>query len=89
MSEAQSETGQTIIIQQKAASAVGIASFVLGLISIFILAPLFVPLAVILGIIAIIKKQYLWGSLGLVCSVIGFVTSPILLGIIGAASMAG
>jgi len=79
---------QTIIIQNGNVSgnALGIASFVFGLISIFILSPLFVPLGIILGTIALIKKQLLWGSLGLVCSVIGFMTSPILLGVMGLTS---
>lgn len=82
---------QTIIIQNEKiqGNALGIASFIFGLISIFILAPLFVPLGLILGIIAVIKKQLIWGALGLVCSVIGFMTSPILLGILGLSSILG
>ena len=62
-------------------NALGIASFVFGLISIFFLAPVFVPLSLLLVIIAIIKKQLAWGIIWIVCGIIGFVTSPILLGI--------
>ena len=62
-------------------NALGITSFIFGLISIFFLAPVFVPLALLLVIIAIIKKQLAWGIIGIICGIIGFVTSPILLGI--------
>ena len=48
----------TIIITNENSSGAGVASFILGLISIFILSPLLVPIAILLGIIAIIKKQY-------------------------------
>lgn len=77
----------TIIIKNENSSGAGIASFIIGLISIFILSPLFVPIAIILGIIAIIKKQFVWGILGLLFAIIGFITSPILLGIFGLASL--
>jgi hypothetical protein len=70
----------TVIVKHDTSNALGIASFIFGLISIFILAPIFVPLAVIMGIIAVIKKQLTWGITGLVCAFIGFITSPILLG---------
>jgi len=78
---------QTIIIKNDSSNAIGIASFVLGLISVFFLSPVFVPIATILGIVAVIKKQLVWGIVGLICALIGFVTSPILLGIFGLASI--
>lgn len=85
----QEDSPRTVIIQNNTNSnAIGIASFVFGVISIFMLSIIFVPLAVILGIVAIIKKQLLWGGLGLVCATIGFITSPILLGLLGLASVA-
>lgn len=76
-----------IIVQNNMSNALGIASFIFGLISIFFLAPVFVPLALLLGIIAIIKKQLAWGIIGIICGIIGFVTSPILLGIFGLATI--
>ena len=76
-----------IIVQNNMSNALGIASFIFGLISIFFLAPVFVPLALLLGIIAIIKKQLAWGIFGIICSIIGFATSPILLGIFGLVSL--
>jgi len=79
--------GQTIIIRNETANAIGIAAFILGLLSIFIFSPIFVPIASILGVIAVVKKQLLWGILGLVCAIIGFVTSPILMGLTGIISI--
>ncbi|MEI6707845.1 MAG: hypothetical protein WCK96_12000 [Methylococcales bacterium] len=61
---------------------VGIASVIFGIISLFFLAPLFVPLALLCGILAVFKKQRLWGVGGIVCGIIGFVSSPVLLGML-------
>ena len=54
-------------------NALGIASFIFGLIGIFILAPIFVPLALFFGVIAVVKRQFVWGALGLLCGAIGFI----------------
>lgn len=78
-----SEPPVTVVVKRDNANALGIAAFVFGLISIFTLAPIFVPLAIIVGTIAIIKKQLAWGIIGLVCALIGFLTSPILMGLVG------
>jgi len=78
----------TIIVRHDTSNADGIASFIFGLISIFIFAPLFVPLAVILGIIAIINRTLVWGTLGLICAAIGFLTSPVLLGLFAITTIA-
>lgn len=67
----------------------GLASFVLGIISIFFMSPIFVPLAAILGIIAVFKKQFVWGILGLFCALVGFITSPILMGMLVLSSLSG
>ena len=66
----------------------GLASFILGIISIFYMSPVFVPLAVITGIVALFKKQFLWGILGIFCAFIGFITSPILLATLGLTALA-
>ncbi|MGH8489117.1 MAG: FHA domain-containing protein, partial [Gammaproteobacteria bacterium] len=83
------ESGRTstIILKHDATNALGIASFIFGLISIFVLAPIFVPMALIFGIIAVVKKQLAWGISGLICALIGFITSPILLGFFGLATL--
>ncbi|TSA38020.1 MAG: hypothetical protein D4R63_11935 [Methylococcaceae bacterium] len=77
------------MLQNNTSNSLGIASFIFGLISIFFLSPVFVPIALILGVIAVIKKQLVWRILGLVCALIGFMASPILLGIFGLVSLAG
>ena len=82
-------TTTTVILQNDTNNSLGIASFIFGLISIFFLSPIFVPLALIFGVIAVIKKQLPWGYVGLICALIGFMTSPILLGIFGLVSLAG
>lgn len=63
-------------------NALGISSFVFGVISIFSFAIVCVPLAVILGLLGLRHEQKVWAILGLVCSVIGFITSPILMGLV-------
>lgn len=61
----------------------GIAAFVFGVISIFSLAIVTVPLALVLGLIGLGHRDKLWAILGLACGVIGFLTSPVLLGLVG------
>jgi hypothetical protein len=69
----------TVHPQNNTSNDFGIASFIFGLISIFALSPIFVPMGFILGIIAVMKNQNLWGVLGIICSLIGLMTSPFLL----------
>ena len=66
----------------------GLVSFIMGVVSIFYMAPVFVPLAIITGIVALFKKQFLWGMLGLICAFIGFITSLILLAALGLTAIA-
>jgi hypothetical protein len=80
-------TTTTIILQNDTSNSLGIASFIFGLISIFFLSPVFVPIALIFGVIAVVKNQLAWGITGLICALIGFMTSPILLAIFGLASL--
>lgn len=75
-----------VVLDQRKGNGVGIACFVFGLLSIFFLSPIFVPIALVLGVIGLIKGQALWSILGLIMSLIGFFTSPILLGILGLAT---
>ena len=81
------ENQQTVVVVQDRSNALGIASFIFGLISIFILSPLFVPLALLFGVIGIVKKQIVWSIVGMIFAIIGFATSPMLLGIFGLASI--
>ena len=49
---------------------IGVFSFIIGLIGIFLFSFILCPIALILGIIAIIQKNnILWGALGIVCAI--------------------
>jgi hypothetical protein len=76
--------GDVPVVVEKRGNALGIASFVFGTISIFLFAPLLVPLALLLGLIGLIKRQFVWSLLGIVAATLGFLTSPILMGFFGA-----
>ena len=76
--ETKNET-KTIIIQGPSPT-LGIVGFVFGLISIFALSIIFVPLALIFAITSFFKEeQHIWAILALICAIIGTVTSPVLL----------
>jgi len=81
------ENKETVVVIQNQSNALGIASFIFGLISIFILSPLFVPLALLFGVLGIIKKQIVWSIVGIIFALVGFATSPMLLGMFGLVSM--
>jgi hypothetical protein len=49
---------------------------------VFILSPLFSPLALILGLLAFLQKEYAAGIIGISFGVIGILTSPILLALL-------
>lgn len=85
MNDYEDHLTKNTVVQQQANNDLGIISFALGFVSIFFLAPLFVPIALTLGIIAVCKKQLAWGLAGIICSLIGFITSPILLAMLGLA----
>ena len=62
----------------------GIASFILGLIGIFLVSFILCPLALVFGIVAIIQNnQIAWAIFGIIFAIIGAVTSPILMSMIG------
>lgn len=66
----------TVIIQQAPSAALGICALIFSIISIFFLAILFIPLALIFGIIAIIKNQLAWGISAIIISIISAFFSP-------------
>ena len=82
------ENQEKIIVVKSQSNALGIASFVFGLISIFVLSVVFVPLALLFGILGIIKKQLVWSIVGLILALVGFATSPMLLSMFGLANLA-
>ena len=70
------------IIIKETVQHYGTMSVIFGFVGIFILSPLFSPLAFIFGILAITKQEYLAGLLGIFFSIIGVLTSPILMALI-------
>ena len=72
---------EKIIIKQSA-PIYGTLSIIFGFIGIFILSPLFSPLAFILGLLACLQKEYAAGILGIVFGIIGVITSPILMALL-------
>ena len=70
---------KTIIIQGPSPT-LGIVGFVFGVISIFALSIIFVPIAIIFAIFSFFKdEQHIWAILALICAIIGAVTSPLTL----------
>ena len=70
------------IIVKQSSSIYGSLSIIFGFIGVFILSPLFSPLALILGLLACLQKEYAAGLIGILFSVIGILTSPILLALL-------
>jgi len=72
----------TQIIIKEVSQSYGALSIIFGFIGIFILSPLFSPIALIFVIISLTKKDYLAGIIGIIFAVIGVLTSPILMALI-------
>ena len=66
----------------------GFASILFGILSIFVFAPIFVPLAIIFSFVALVTRQASWGLTGFICALVGFVSSPILMGMLGIMTLA-
>jgi len=80
--------GQTIVIHDKrVGSGAGIGSIIFGILGIFFLGIVFVPLSLIFGIVAVAKKQYALGIIGLICCAIAAITSPTLWAIFGISAL--
>lgn len=76
---------QTVIVKEKS-KTFSIFGIVFGLLSVFIMAILFVPLGVIFSLLGLLKRDttnIILGVAGLVLSLIGLMTSPLLMGLIG------
>ncbi|VAW71443.1 hypothetical protein MNBD_GAMMA12-3985 [hydrothermal vent metagenome] len=80
-----STTNAAILVEQKS-NAFGILSFIFGIIGIFVIAIVFVPLSIIFGVIGLIKKQYVWSIAGLICAGIATAASPLIMGMLMVAS---
>ncbi len=69
-------------------SVVGWIAVICGILGLFTLSIVFVPLGLLFSFIAIFSGQILWGLFGIVLALLGFLTSPTLLGIVGLAALA-
>lgn len=81
---------ETRIVIENPTPTAGICSLVVGFIGVFILSFILSPLALILGIVALFQggvSGVIMGLVGIVLSVVGTVTSPILMGLLGLASL--
>lgn len=54
-----------------------------GLLGIFTISYIFVPLSLICSVVALFMRQISWAFIGLLLSVVGFLTSPVLLTLLG------
>ena len=70
------------IIIKETVQHYGTRSVIFGFVGVFILSPIFSPLAFIFGILSISKQEYLAGAIGITFSIIGVLTSPILMALI-------
>ena len=76
---------QVVFIKTKS-KTFGILGLVFGLISVFIMSVLFVPLIILFSVLGLLKRDLttiILGGSGLVLSLIGLMTSPMLMGLIG------
>ena len=74
---------QVVIVEKRVGSAAGFASILFGILGIFTLGLLFVPLAFLFAIIALFKRQIALGLVGLILAVIAAITSPSLWAVFG------
>ena len=80
-------TTTRVVIERPDTAALGIVSFILGLIGIFFISFILSPLALIFAIASLVKdSSIMWAILGIIFAMIGAMTSPILMGLIGLAS---
>jgi len=70
------------IIIKQSTPIYGTLGIIFGFIGIFILSPLFSPLAMILGSLACLQKEYTAGLLSIVFAILGIITSPILMALL-------
>lgn len=77
------------VVVQSAGMALGVASTVCGIISIFFMAIIFGTLGLLFGAVGVAKKQYIFSIVGIIASLVGLATSPILWGILGISALVG
>lgn len=74
--------------EQEPTPVAGYLAVGLGLLGIFTMGYIFVPLALLASVIALFSGQVIWGVFGILLTFAGLLTSPILLTFLGLAWMA-
>lgn len=74
---------QLVVVEKRIGSAAGILSVIFGILGIYTLGFLFVPLAFIAALVALFKGQIGLGLLGMVLTIIAALTSPSLWAVFG------
>jgi len=67
MSDRSDDQGAVVVRERRVGNGAGFASIISGILGVFFLGLLFVPLGLIFGIVALAKKQFALGILGIVC----------------------
>ena len=70
------------IIIKHSTPVYGTLGIIFGFVGIFILSPLFSPIALILGSLACLQKEYTAGILSIIFAILGIITSPILMALL-------
>lgn len=83
-----SETSSAYARTDDGLPLLGLFAIGFGLLGIFTIAPVFVPLALIFGLVAIFMGQIALGLTALVLSLVGVATSPTLMLILGIGAFA-
>ena len=80
-----------VVVDKQSGNTAGILSIGFGIIGIFVLGLIFVPLSMLTAIVALLKGQFFLGGIGLFLALIGVMTSPtiwLILGLSAAGSLA-
>lgn len=65
-----------VLISSPKSNTLGISALVCSILSLFVMAMVFIPAALILAVLALLKKQYAWAIVAIVISVISTFMSP-------------
>lgn len=80
--------GEFKLVVESSGMALGAGSTVCGIISIFFMAFIFSPLALILGVIGVLRRQYLLSIIGIATGLLGLATSPMVWAFLGLSAIA-
>ena len=78
---------QIVVVEKRIGSTAGILSVIFGLLGIYTLGFLFVPLAFIAALVALFKGQIVLGLLGMLLTIVAALTSPSLWAVFGLSAL--